>query len=127
MLGRSTARVLEPPLAGALRAVIAIYFLSPRNCPWHRGSWGMLTCCTCSSSWRSTRSICSCRWTSSCSSRLSSWSSVRCSRNLVFAAARPSQSQGELGDAHVLHQLEQLEVHALDMLSPLDLELLEPA
>ena len=45
---------------------------------------------------------------------------------LIFVAARPSLAQGELGDAHVLHPLEHLELHTLDMLGQLDLELLDP-
>ena len=88
----------------------------------------MLTCFTCLSSLRSTRSTCSSSWTLSRSSRLSSWSSSRQEALLIyfFVAARLYVAQGELGDAHALHPLEQLELHALNMLEQLDLELFKP-
>ena len=45
----------------------------------------------------------------------------------LFLSPRARPAQGELGDAHVLlYPLEQLQLHALDMLEQLDLELLEP-
>ena len=44
-----------------------------------------------------------------------------------FLSPRPSPAHDELGDAHVLHPLELLELHAVDLPEPLDLELLEPS
>ena len=48
------------------------------------------------------------------------------SPNLFLSRRAPVLGAGELGEAHVRHPLERRELHALNLLGPPDLELLEP-